>query len=233
MTSEIKIFAETKEQVDSLCEKLNSAINFDEVSNVFDKVEYINDIKLYYNDDLFVGSNHLGQQFVDILREFYPNKIFNNTLDWGCGAGFLGFTVFGHQLTENLVLMDKYRPALSACDKTISEMNTDKISTVNELPNQKFDLVLSNPPWFLINNMISLYNASARKTTDVDGLAHKEFFDSIKNLLADDGIIILVEGGMSSSPLYFKNMIEDNNLKITKVLGIEGYTTYFMIIEAI
>jgi hypothetical protein len=28
-------------------------------------------------------------------------------------------------------------------------------------------------------------------------------------------------------------MIEDNNLKITKVLGVEGYTTYFMIIEAV
>lgn len=233
MTTPIKIFAETKEQVDTLYEKLKTTIHFDEVSNVFDKVEYINDIKLYYNDDLYVGSNHIGTQFVDILQKFYPNKTFNNTLDWCCGAGFLGFNLFSQQLTDKLVLMDKYKPAINACNKTISEMNTDKISTTTKLPNEKFDLIIGNPPWFLINNMLSLYNDRARKTTDIDGLIHKEFFNNVCNLLAEDGIVILVEGGMSSSPLYFKSMIEDNGLRVTKVLGVEEQPYYFMIIEAL
>ena len=233
MTPSIKIFAETKEQVDLLYEQLDTTVHFTEASSTFNKTQDINGITLYYNDDLYVGSDHLVEHFVDILKHFYPNKKFNNTLDWCCGAGFLGFTIFSHDLTDKLVLLDKYKPALNACNKTISEMNAENITTTDCFTNEKFDLVIANPPWFLINNMLSLYNDRARKTTDIGGKTHKEFFSKIKNYLADDGIIILVEGSMSSSPLCFKDMIEDNGLVITKVLSVGDQPSYYMIIEAV
>lgn len=233
MTYSIIVFAETDEQVSELYEKLNKPVHFNESSANFDKVTMVEDIPLYYNDDLYVASEEVVPQLLEILQHYYPNKKFNNTLDWCCGAGFIGLSLFAKELTENLVLMDKYLPALKACTKTISGLSTDKISVSDELPEQKFDLIVGNPPWFLINNMSSLYNSLARKTIDLDGEIHKEFFSKVKNMLADDGIIILVEGGSSSSPLYFKDMIEDNGLKITKVLGIKTHPAYYMIIEAV
>ena len=114
---------------------------------------------------------------------------------------------------------------------TINELNADNISAVQEIPNRLFDLVIGNPPWFLINNMLSLYNDNARKTSDVGGEVHKQFFKDIKSRLAPNGMIILVEGGVTSSPLYFKSMIEDNGLQITKVLAITDEPMYYMVIE--
>lgn len=232
MTDLIEVFAETEEEVDLLCQKIEYSVDFDKQSTVFDQIETINGIDVYYNEDLYVGSNQLGYDIAHIIQHYYPNKKFKHTLDWCCGAGFLGFTIFSSNLTEELTLMDKYSPAITACDKTIQGIaECDKIHATTELPDKQFDLVIGNPPWFLINNMLLLQDSHARKTSDIDGKIHKEFLHDIKSRLTSDGVIILVEGKASSSPLCFKDMIEENDLKITKVLGIKGQPTYFMMIE--
>lgn len=232
MTDSIEVFAETEDEVRSLYQKIDYSVDFDRKTAVLDQTETINGIEVYYNDDLYVGANQLGYDIARIIQRYYPDKKFNHTLDWCCGAGFLGFTVFSSNLTDKLTLMDKYVSAIEACEKTIQGIDhADRIKTTTELPDQSFDLVIGNPPWFLINNMLLLNDSYARKTSDIDGKIHKEFFADIKTRLAEDGIVILVEGKASSSPLYFKNMVEENDLKITKVLGTRGQGTYFMIIE--
>ena len=100
------------------------------------------------------------------------------------------------------------------------------------MPNSyKFDLIVGNPP-FRGGKLITKDASFARRGADPGFKIHKRFFDSVKNYLTPDGIIILDEGSQFSGPADFKSMIEDNGLIISKVFEFtDNGFDYFMVIE--
>lgn len=199
-------------------------------TNCFDlTLSVARDFKVYYNDSLDGGGNGVGQRYPMILKYLYPNRVFQNCLEWCGGHGAIGFRLLADGVCKNLHLLDMYRPAINACSKTIEHMpkrfeghvSFTQSSTVSNLPtNLKFDLVVSNPPHFPLLLGYKLFEVSkkhyTRITVDKQWHAHKDFFANIANNLAQNGVVLLQE-------IYhvdeFSEMIDRGGLKIVRMFA--------------
>ena len=187
------------------------------------------DFKVFYNHNLEGGGNSIGQRYPPILKLLYPDKIFNNCLEWCSGHGVIGFKLLADEICKNLHFLEMYQPAVNACKKTIANMpvrfenrvSIYETSTLTSLPSDiRFDLIVSNPPHFPLQLGDPLFkipqNHHQRITVDKEWQTHKDFFANIANNLAEDGVILLQE-------IYhideFAEMIDHGRLKITKMFA--------------
>jgi tRNA1(Val) A37 N6-methylase TrmN6 len=196
----------------------NDADNFD--------LEFFiaNDFKVFYNSNLEGGGNSFSQRYPLILKLLYPDRIFNNCLEWCSGHGVIGFRLLADEICKNLHFLEMYQPAVNACKKTIANMpirfanrvSIYETSTLTSLPSDiRFDLIVSNPPHFplqLGNQLFNIpQNHHRRITVDKEWQTHKDFFANAAKYLADDGVILLQE-------IYnideFSEMIDQGGLKI-------------------
>lgn len=228
------ILASTMAEVDDLCDQLVTPKQSSPLS--INKTTTINGIEIHYNEELHLGTLSFNSGFVELLDLLYPEKIFNNCLDWCSGAGFIGFSLFGRNIISELTLLDIYDPAIEACNKTISALNTDKIATIQadtisklQKMNQ-YDLIVGNPPW-MPHYVLFKDSGKLRRNTDIGFSIHADFFKHAKDYLTPDGKIVLLEGFFSSSPLDFKPMIEENGMVITKLIRCDNNGPYFIVIE--
>lgn len=182
----------------------------------------------YYHSDDHGGGLGIGKEFVPLLRERY-NRKWNHCLEWCSGPGFIGFDILSSGLCEKLTLQDKHKPLKSNIQRTIGfNQLSDNVSfyigdTLDCIPEQKFDLVVANPPHYcetsshgqqILQNVPDYYH---RIAIDENWQAHRDFFARIPKYLAEDGIIILQENQLGSllGPMEFWHMINENNLCIT------------------
>ena len=185
----------------------------------------VGDIEIYCDGHLNGGGSAYGQEIIPVIKSLYPKRTFNNCLEWCCGAGFIGFAILQSDLCKNLWLSDTYRPAIIACDTSIShlpERYHDRIIKTIHTGDIKqfdsdmiFDLIVSNPPhWdWTIKPFREAFN-DQRICADDGWMIHKNFFQNIKSHLSTDGVILLQENASASGPDTFRSMIQDNGLKI-------------------
>lgn len=186
-----------------------------------------NDFRVFYNKILDGGGNTIGQRYPLILKLLYPDRIFNNCLEWCSGHGVIGFRLLADEICKNLHLLEMYQPAVNACKKTIANMPTrfanrvsiHETSTLSSLQSDiRFDLMVANPPHFPLQLGDQLFRIPKtqhqRITVDKEWQTHKDFFTNAAKYLADDGVILLQE-------IYhideFAEMIDRGGLKIKKM----------------
>lgn len=207
----------------------------------------INDVQLFFNENQNGGGSIFYKEYLDIIRQRYPERVFDNCFEWCAGPGFIGFSLLANNFCKNLYLGECYDLAVASCQATIDHLpdrlktahcEVIQLSQISALPpHLKFDLVVGNPPWYGSSN-VYLYHESDQRIKDMafdlDWEAHKEFFNNIKSHLTDDGIIILVEGAGASSPMDFQFFVESNNLKIIDTYQLESneWTYYIEITHA-
>jgi methylase of polypeptide subunit release factors len=130
--------------------------------------------------------------------------------EWCAGFGVLGFDVLGLGLAKHMVFTDYFAAAIENCLSTASKNNlSDKVTghisgTIRGIPNEKWDLVISNPPhvfdkeYFIETlpggkeNNHNIDN-SCRLIVDQNFAIHKEFFKNIKEKLTKDADVYLIE----------------------------------------
>lgn len=193
----------------------------------------INDVTVYYDDELDGGGTNFGHDFTPVIKLLYPNKTFNNCLEWCAGPGFIGFGLLANDICKNLYLAEIFKPAIQCCNKTIACLplrfadrliETIHLSSVSEIaPDKMFDLVVASPPFF--NRSDKIYGArvlsvnnslpSHRLTTDTNWNIHRDFYKNVKKHLSKDGIILLQEEMWHSGPDTFHDMIHESGLEIT------------------
>ena len=93
-------------------------------------------------------------------------------------------------------------------------------ASVGDLPSDwKFDLVVSNPPFWNLNlgQMITRIRGrdKYRRAVDNDWQIHRDFFANIGQHMNDNGIILLQEASNASGPDTFRDMIEQNGMYIS------------------
>jgi hypothetical protein len=212
----------------------------DQRSIMPDEIFKIGDINVWYKSELNGGGTGFGQNFSKILKKLYPEKQFQNCLEWCSGPGFMGFRLLHDKICDQLSLFEAYQPVRSVLDKTIKGLPSrfvDKVrykisNDIASLPvDSEFDLVIGNPPFY---NHLTFANSymDSRKSFDWDWKTHINFFNNISNYLAKDGIILLVESAHGSSPEDFKSIIVSNGLVITNSFAVGPIKDfYFMLIE--
>ena len=165
------------------------------------------------------GGTWFGQEYVCELQRY--NRRFGRCLEWCSGPGFIGFALLAHEICDNLVLMDRY--ALSAasvaktakhngCSDRVQFYNLDQVAALPE--HERFDLVVANPPHYLICPGDDNYQ---RIAVDTDWRAHEEFYSHIGHYLNPDAVILMQENQAGSllGPAEFLPMIERNGLRCT------------------
>jgi hypothetical protein len=182
-------------------------------------------INVFYLNKHDGGGSGFGQEYIDVIKQRYPNRVFERCFEWCSGPGFIGYGLLDHVLVKSLCLSDIYDPALLCAEETkyYAPNNCQDLVDIYLLkdlallPNkEKFDLIVSNPPhangfdvedqWFTNTN---------RLTSDHNWEAHQNFFLHIKNHLASDGIILLQENHAGSTVETFSHWIRQAGLKIT------------------
>lgn len=184
-----------------------------------------NNIEVVYKKNLHGGGMKFGQQFIPVVKERFGHV--GCVFEFCAGPGFIGFSMLANRLCDKLTLADINPEAVDVCDKTIKKNGLESMATVylsdclDNIPEtEKWDLVVGNPPHVFCKSEkeykkdITLYDPNFN--------IHKKFYRDIHKFLKPTGSILLQEHIESTSIDDFKNMIEENGLKIIEVFN---YTT--------
>jgi hypothetical protein len=182
-------------------------------------------INIFYLQSHDGGGTGPGQDYITVLRERYPDRVFNKVYEWCAGPGFIGYSILDHGIAENLCLSDIYDPALQCADETRNYPSNnvqDKVSIylmrdLELMPDQEqFDLVVANPPHINVYEVIETVNDNCNRiTTDLNWESHKNFFKHIGNHLTEDGIVLIQQNHAGSTLETFLPMIEESGLEVT------------------
>jgi methylase of polypeptide subunit release factors len=176
------------------------------------------------------GGTWFGQEYVSIIQQRYPDRVFERCYEWCAGPAFIGFNILDHGLCKSLCVSDIYSDAIVRVKETAKVNSIECVSayatgTVAELPDHEmFDLVVANPPHFLSCPGDDNYQ---RIAVDNDWAAHREFFENIGQHLLPGGIILLQENqaGSLNREKDFEQFIRAAGLKITAVIDSPSYYT--------
>jgi 16S rRNA G1207 methylase RsmC len=166
-------------------------------------------IVVEYPNYLNGGGLDMVDELVNVIRTT-GKASYDRGCEWCAGFGVLGFDVLGLGLAKHMVFTDYYSEAIKNCLDTASKNNiSDKVTgyisgTIKGIPNEKWDLVISNPPHvfdkeFFIETLPggkeNNYNIdnSCRLIVDQNFAIHKEFFKNIKEKLTKDADVYLIE----------------------------------------
>lgn len=187
-------------------------------------------IQVHYDSWMDGGGTWFGQDYIDIIKQRYPNRIFDRCYEWCSGPGYIGFNILANKLCQGLTLSDMYE--LAIVDAVATTVRTNRLqncvsayvgSSLSVLPaHEQFDLVVANPPHYLECPGDDNYQ---RIAVDINWQAHQDFFKYIGQHLTDNGIILLQENqaGSLNGAEDFRPFIEHNNLKITDCFRSEQY----------
>lgn len=166
------------------------------------------------------GGTWFGQEYIDIIKQYYPNRIFNRCLEWCSGPGYIGYNILDHEICQHLCLIDKFAEAIEhaeitaqQCPGQVTTYVTDSLSVLPKF--EQFDLVVANPPHYLECPGDDNYQ---RIAVDINWQAHQDFYAHIGQHLAPDAVILMQENmaGSLGGIKDFEPFINNNNLEIQK-----------------
>lgn len=169
-----------------------------------DWVYKVNDTNVYWTIPTNGGGTSFLKDYFDYFKTYYPNKTFNNALDWCAGAGFIGFGVLACDICNHITLLEKFDQACELMHKTIKDGNIDNATVVHDdniaVLKDKYDLIIGNPPHFrqyhVLQKQHALFHTKedwVRIAVDKNWSIHREFFTNIKNKMTPDCLILLLE----------------------------------------
>lgn len=180
----------------------------------------IGQTKVFCSKNTSGGGQTFGQDFVPLLNEIYPNRIFNSCLEWCAGPGFIGINIYNSNLCNKITFFESNQEAISQLTQT-KEHNkfTNSFNIIHgndiSLLDGKYDLIVGNPPHFS-SEIYFLRNGPKQLWLDKDWKTHINFFNNIKKNLAENGVIILQECSMSDAYDKFDNLLNNTGLKIVR-----------------
>ena len=191
-------------------------------------IQYILGKAYFYGNQFKVNPHVLIPRFdsevlIDILKQY---KHANDLLDVGTGSGNLAITIAKEQLARNIMATDiseqqlqiaKYNNNYIYPEKKIHFIVDDFL---NSNLNQKFDIIVSNPPYIPKNELKNLdatvknYEPENALTDGSDGYSfYRQFSKLGPSLLKDNGSIFL-EIGINNNPKILKNIFNDYKINI-------------------
>jgi methylase of polypeptide subunit release factors len=188
-----------------------------------------NQYRVQYDSWMDGGGTWFGQEYINIIKQRY-SKPFERCYEWCAGPGYIGFGLLDHGLCKSLCLSDVYDEAMARAQETAAVNKLNNVSAyvtgaVAGLPEQeKFDLVVANPPHFLQCPGDDNYQ---RIAVDQQWSAHQEFFSNIGRYLQPGAVILLQENqaGSLNREKDFEQFIDAAGLQITDVFNSPTHYT--------
>ncbi len=178
----------------------------------------IKEVEIFYEDSLGEWGVDFRSDFVPVVKKEF-GKV-NHICEFGCGAGFIGFSLLANNLCKKLTLIDINPLAIEACNLTVkknkleSKVKTYVSDVFKKVPkSQKWDLVVSNPPHF--EGRFS-GRSDDILLIDKNWEIHKKFYKNIKPHLTRNGSVLFVENSHGSGAELWNDMIKKYKLNFIK-----------------
>ena len=165
--------------------------------------QYILGKSSFYGRDFMVDKNVLiPRPETEILIDIIKQKKYNNTLDIGTGCGCIAITASIEKITKNVDCVDISNAALKIAKKNaqilgVSNAQFFNCNILEEIPNKKYDLVISNPPYISkseytgLNDEVKNFEPDIALTDFNDGMNfYKRYAEILNEILVDNGIAV-------------------------------------------
>jgi hypothetical protein len=181
------------------------------------------------------GGTWFGQEYVSVIQQRYPGRVFDRCYEWCSGPGFIGYALLDHGICQTICFSDIYDPAvemarwtsrlpINACADQVTAYLFRDLALMPA--HEQFDLVVANPPHNPSGDSETLTRRdNTRIEQDPEWAGHQNFFHNIKNHLAPNGIILLQENAVGSTVEAFRPWIESAGLCITDTFPSPKYWT--------
>jgi len=173
------------------------------------------------------------QEAVSVFNYFAEGRKFKNALEWCCGPGYYGLGIWKIGLAENISFNDISPLALEVMESTFKDNNLSfpfyLSDNFDNIPKQKFDLIVGNPPHFNFTPPGEICSHETRKMRDLDWKIHKKFYRQVEDYLTEDGSIMLMENMKGSNKETFQPIWDEYGYEQVKYVPSEvqaGYTYY-------
>ncbi len=196
-------------------------------------LQYITELCEFFGREFFVDTRVLiprpeTERLIDEAIKSVKHVRSPNILDIGTGSGCIAITLAKEIKNSNVIGIDKSIGSLQVSKKNSAELNVENVTffemdILNQYPKEKFDLVISNPPYVPKSEMSGLMNDVKDFEPEIaltdfdDGLTfYKRISKIIPHILKDDSSCIL-ELGIGNHP--------ENVLSIFKQSGYSNLET--------
>ena len=190
--------------------------------------QYIINQAPFYGRDFYVNKNVLiPRPETELIIDILKNKFFfESTLDIGTGSGCLAITLKLEKITNNILAIDKFDSALTIANQNSNKFKCSniifkKIDILKTKPPQKFDLVISNPPYISIEELKTLdenvinYEPLDSLTDKNNGLFFFKRFDEIYDDIIKPGGRMILEFGGKTQVELIKKIFSSKNYKLS------------------
>ena len=179
-------------------------------------LQYITESCEFYGREFFVDKRVLiprpeTERLIDEAIESIKHLRSPNIFDIGTGSGCIAITLAKEIKNSNVIGIDKSIMSLQVAKKNSAELNVKNVmflemDILNQYPKEKFDLVISNPPYVPNKEIPGLmkdvkdFEPEIALTDFDDGLTfYKRISKIIPHILKDDSSCIL-ELGLGNHP---------------------------------
>ena len=172
------------------------------------------------------------EELVENIKNYLEKKNITSPkiLDLGCGSGVIGLTLKHFFPNASLTLTDISDEALKVSKENANNLNLDvnfiKSDWLSNVPIDKYDVIVSNPPYIMINEEIEEIVKNNEPALalygGVDGLdCYRKILKDINNYLKDDYLIAFEIGYLEGSKLQelINNTIPNSKVTIKKDLS--------------
>lgn len=209
----------------------------------YERIVAYNGIKVYDKPNLHGEGITIGPDYIRVLLELGIGRV-EHIYEFCSGPGYIGFMLLANGFCKKLTLADINEEAIEMEKKTVRENNIDEYVNIyhsdifDKIPNnQKFDLIVGNPPHFQLNQKMGNTELGEKnlKAYDHDWNIHRRFFSEVKKYMKPGGHVVLQEntqGGMNETT--FLDMIESGGGEFidwvpTKKINGDSNPIYYLV----
>lgn len=178
------------------------------------------DITVDFYEHLDGDGRSMASEFVEMIKHKYAHRLpFECCYEWCSGPGFIGFAMLAENICKRLVLADINPEAVLLAKQTVRKNNLEARVSVYEsdnlkaIPeNEKFDLVVSNPPnYYCINPLHPSYSTFLGdvRPNDPEWRIHRDFYQNISNYLNNEAVLCIEEVDPFATKCYMPNAGKD------------------------
>lgn len=185
-------------------------------------LQYITGSCDFFGREFLVDKNVLiprpeTERLIDIIKEKKTRKSSPSIVDIGTGSGCIAITLGLEIPKSNILGLDISAKALSMAKKNKQRLGSNNVSLkkfdfIRESITDKYDIVVSNPPYIPENEILDLmedvknFEPIESLTDKKDGLLFYKRFSELGNSLIKPGGSMILEVGAGMHPIKAKDI---------------------------